>query len=144
MPKRKMSDEQWISALQECRRSGMTDKDWCAMQGMHPSTLYKAIKRLRKKACEIPAHDPKVVPLKQEIVEVASIDENGVMTRPRQIETVPVPCKEQSVMPYDDNPAVSSFEATVRISMPSGIRVELSNSINAATIRNVLGVLQTV
>ena len=143
MPSRKMSDEQWISALQECRKSGMTDKDWCAMQGIHPSTLYKAIKRLRKKACEIPARDQKAVPLKQEIVEVASIDENGVMTRSCQIETVPEPCKEQSVIPYD-NPAASSFEATVRISMPSGIKVELSNSINAATIRNVLGVLQMV
>ena len=87
MPSRKMSDEQWISALQECRKSGMTDKDWCAMQGMHPSTLYKAIKRLRKKACEIPARDQKAVPLKQEIVEVASIDENGVMTRSCQMHT---------------------------------------------------------
>ena len=143
MPNRKMSDEQWISALHECRKSGMTDKDWCAMQGINPSTLYKAIRRLRKKACEIPTRYQKAVPLKQEIVEVASIDENGVMTRPRQIETVPEPCEERSVIPYD-NPTASAFEATVRISMPSGIRVELSNSINAATIRNVLGVLQTV
>ena len=144
MPNRKMSDEQWVSALAECRKSGMTDKDWCAMQGIHPSTLYKAIKRLRKKACEIPEREQKVIPLKQEIVEVASIDENGVMIGSHQIETMPIPCEEKSVMHYDVNPDSALFEATVRISLPSGIRVELSNSTNAATVRNVLGVLQTV
>ena len=43
MPKAKMSDDEWINFLKDCRSSGMTDKDWCIMHDIHPSTLYKVI-----------------------------------------------------------------------------------------------------
>lgn len=52
MPKPLMSDEEWFNFLKECRSSGMSDKDWCIMHGIHPSTLDKVINRLRQKACE--------------------------------------------------------------------------------------------
>ena len=144
MPKAIMNDDQWISFLNECRSSGMTDKDWCIMHDIHPSTLYKAIKRLRKKACEIPAHEDRTLSLKQEVVEVASIDNNGVITQPPKFEATPIPTSNPPAMPYDSLPATPAFETTVRIVMPSGIQVELSNSTNAATIRNILGALQSV
>lgn len=144
MPKRRMSDDQWISALQECRSSGMSDKDWCAKQGIHPSTLYKAIKRLQRKACDIPAHEPRTVSIVQEVVEVASADENGVLKPISQIETAPIQRQEQSVSAAINSLDDSSFETSIRISMPSGIRVEVSNNANAATIRSILGALQSV
>ena len=144
MPKRRMSDDQWINALQECRSSGMTDKDWCAVQGIHPSTLYKAIKRLQRKACAIPAHEPRTVSVTQEVVEVASADENGVLKPVSQIETAQIQRRDQSISTSDNSFDDSSFETSVRISMPSGIRVELSNNADAAAIRNILGVLQSV
>lgn len=144
MPKAKMSDDEWITFLKDCRSSGMTDKDWCIMHDIHPSTLYKVISRLRKKACEIPTHENKTVSLRQEVVEVASIDENGVITQPSKIETVPAPSKSPSVMPYSNTTCVPAFETTVRVAMPSGINIGFSNSTNAATIRSILGALQSV
>ena len=144
MPKAKMSDDQWMSFINECRSSGMTDKDWCIMHDMHPSTLYKAINRLRKKACEIPEHGDRTVSLKQEVVEVASIDDNGLITQPSIFEATSRPASNPSTLSYDSFSASSSFEAAVRIVMPSGIKVELSNSTTAATIRSILGALQSV
>ena len=143
MANRIMSDDQWISALQECRSSGLTDKDWCATRGINPSTLYKAIKRLRKKACAIPAHEQKIISLAQEVVEVASISEDGILTPSPQIGSTPAQHHDKSLVPYDSNFADPVFETSVRIIMPSGIRIELSNSTDAATIRSILGVLQS-
>ncbi len=111
---------------------------------MHTSTFYKAIKRLRNKACTIPEREQKTVSLRQEIFEVASIDNNGVITQPQQIETVAVSHKDQSLALYDNRSNTPVFETTVQIVMPSGMRVELSNNTNAATIRNVLSVLRSV
>lgn len=144
MPKRVMSDDQWISALKECRSSGLTDKEWCVVNGISLSTLYRAIRRLRKKDSEIPSHSHKIVPIKQEVVEVASVDENGNITRPEQVESVSASYKAQQLMSFDSKYGSPVFEATAQILMPSGMKIELSNNTDAATIRNILSVLQTV
>lgn len=144
MPKPLMSDEEWFNFLKECRSSGMSDKDWCIMHGIHPSTLYKVIKRLRQKTCNIPDHEDKTFPLKQEVVEVASIDDNGVITKPQVQETMPSTDEKIPMLPFAPTANEPQLDATVRIVMPSGVKVEMSNNANAATIRNILGVLQTL
>ena len=144
MPKRRMTDDQCANALQECRKSGLTDKDWCAEHEIHPSSFYRAIRRLRKKACPIPSHDKKTVPLKQEVALVASIDENGIITQPCQNEPLHLPANELSTTSYTGSYSDTTFETTVRIVAPSGIQIELSNSTNAATIRCILGALQPI
>ena len=143
MPRPLMSDEQWLNFLKECRSSGMSDKDWCIMHGIHPSTLYKVIKRLRLKACDIPDHEENVAPLKQEVALVASIDENGVLTKSQPSEAVSLPAPNAS-MPLTASCMEHQLDATVRIVMPTGVLVEMSNNANVATIRNILGVLQTL
>ena len=144
MARTRMSDDQWLEFIKECRSSGHTDKDWCMMHSIHPSTLYKAINRLRKKACETSGHFPNAVPMKQEVALVASVDEHGIITPAcpdgSEISTDTKPSPETFVSSYDS----SSIETTACITMPSGIRVELSNSANAATIRNILCALQAV
>ena len=139
---KKHSDDEWVVLLQECRSSGMTDKEWCFANNIHPSTLYRAIERLRKKACAIPAHMQVCKPVPQEVVEVASIDENGIITQPFQAEETVA--ADPTLDSFRNTFADHVFESTVRITMPSGIRVELSNNTNAATIRLILGVLQSV
>lgn len=136
------SDEQWLNAVKECRASGLSDKDWCATQGIHTATFYRAIRRLRSKACSIPVHDKKVKPLLQEVVEIASVDENGVLTQTSHKEAT---CDvSQLSASYDCSCADVSFESTVRIITPSGVKIELTNNSNAAIIRNILGVLRSV
>ena len=48
------STEEWMELITECRRSGMSDADWCRQNNIPTSSFYNAVCRLRKKACEIP------------------------------------------------------------------------------------------
>jgi len=139
---KRRSDDEWVILLQKCRGSGMTDKEWCAMNNIHPSTLYRAIDRLRKKACTIPAHMQICKTIPQEVVEVASIDEDGIISQP--IHAKEVVTADEPLSLFHNTIEDHVFESTIRITMPSGIRVELSNNTNAATIKSVLGVLQSV
>ena len=41
MTKRKYrTDEEWLSLIQECRLSGLTDKQWCEAHKICPSNFY--------------------------------------------------------------------------------------------------------
>ena len=51
------SAEEWMQMVTTCRQSGMSDKDWCAANGINISTFYNAVARLRKKACQIPERE---------------------------------------------------------------------------------------
>ena len=53
------TQQHWLKLITECRQSGMTDMDWCRANGISRSTFYKAVRRLRDSACELPA--PKIV-----------------------------------------------------------------------------------
>ncbi len=57
---KKTTEEQYQLVL-ECRRSGLTDCEWCRMNGINPNTFYTWISRLRKKAC-YPIPEPSVAP----------------------------------------------------------------------------------
>lgn len=48
------SQDEWLQLIQECRGSGLTDRTWCEQHGILVSSFYNAVKRLRKKACDIP------------------------------------------------------------------------------------------
>lgn len=55
MTKRKYrTDEERLSLIQECRLSGLTDKQWCETHQICPSNFYYQIQKFRKRACEIP------------------------------------------------------------------------------------------
>lgn len=49
------SDCRWFDLIQECRTSGKSDRQWLAENDIAPPTFYYHVKKLRKKACEIPA-----------------------------------------------------------------------------------------
>ena len=73
MTKRKYrTDEEWLSLIQECRLSGLTDKQWCEAHQICPSNFYYQIKKFRNKACEIPESQSKTIltAQKQEVVQV--------------------------------------------------------------------------
>lgn len=51
------SDEEWMQLITSCRQSGLSDKEWCASNGIVVSSFYNAVVRLRKKACQIPERE---------------------------------------------------------------------------------------
>ena len=52
-------DEEWLSLIQECRLSGLTDKQWCEAHQICPSNFYYQIQKFRKRVCEIPESQSK-------------------------------------------------------------------------------------
>lgn len=67
-----------INLINECRRSGLTDADWCRENGIAPSTFYNWVSRCRKASADIlePNYGHKETPLpKQDIVSVDIVPE---------------------------------------------------------------------
>lgn len=64
------SDEEWIRLIQECRTSGLSDKQWCDEHNIATSKFYYHIRRLTQKACgcDIPPNTRVSVQEKQEVV----------------------------------------------------------------------------
>ena len=85
MIKRKYrTDEEWLSLIQECRSSGLTDKQWCEAHQICPSNFYYQIKRFRNRACEIPESQSKttIATQKQEVVQV-TFEQSTVSEHPQ-------------------------------------------------------------
>ena len=65
---------EWLSLIEECRKSGMTDAQWCLKNGISRNSFYSAIKRLRKDSYTIPSRQsPDIYDLttsKQDVVKV--------------------------------------------------------------------------
>lgn len=117
----KRSDQEWIVLIQECRTSGLGDKDWCEQHGIPISSFYTKITKLRRKACEIPAARHRVIQEIQQVVPLPIIDE------------VPEPYRNETSN-IKGSPAV-----ILRINDYS---IEISNHAARNTILNALSVLQ--
>lgn len=72
------TEREWKDLIQECRTSGLGDKEWCEQHGIPISTFYTKITRLRRKACEIPAAKHRVIRESQQVVPLPIIDETSV------------------------------------------------------------------
>ncbi len=117
------TDEEWMSLIQECRSSGLSDKCWCEEHHIHTSNFYYQIRRLRKMACEIPEPIHSPCAEKQEIVQLSFDD--------------PVPCS-----PMKNSPAMNgSAETAIRITI-HGVQVEITNAAASETVFHTLSVLQ--
>ena len=72
--KRYRTKDEWFALIQEARKSGLTDAQWCRLNNINRDSFNNAIKRLRKCAYAIPSrrsldiHDLTVT--NQEVVKV--------------------------------------------------------------------------
>lgn len=101
MRAKKQSTDEWMTIITEARQSGLSDKDWCQKNGISVHTFYNAVKRLRKKACELPERissgDRSVLPEKQEVVRVELVPDD-IPDKPAE------PPMEAPHLEYLDNP----------------------------------------
>ena len=66
------ADDQY-RLIMECRRSGLSDQQWCMDHDIKPGTFYNWVKRLRQKGCQdIPATTGRATgrPVEQEVVRI--------------------------------------------------------------------------
>lgn len=116
----KRSDQEWLSLIHECRTSGLGDKEWCEMHGIPISSFYTKISRLRRKACDVPKAQHRVIRETQQVVPLTIVDELSDTCGNLRAE--------------QDAPAV-----VLKI---NGYGIEISNHAARDTILNTLSVLQ--
>ena len=77
---KRRTKEEWFSLIQQCRKSGMTDAQWCLANGISRYTFNNAIKRLRKCAYAIPSRSPRdiydLISSKQDVVKVDIVSDD--------------------------------------------------------------------
>ena len=113
------SDAEWYSLIMDCRRSGLSDAQWCKAHDIATSTLCYAIKRLRKKSYGIP--------------ERSDVDIHD-LTRPKQdvvkVDIVPDIQPPQELMPevtphIDNSHMIEIKLGDVHISLCNGADPDL-------------------
>ncbi|MBP2660066.1 MAG: hypothetical protein H6Q69_3098 [Firmicutes bacterium] len=116
------TDQEWLDLIQECRISGLSDKDWCEQHSIPTSTFYTKISRLRKKACNIPK------------------TENHAIHESQQV--IPLQIVEEASLTYSQvNTALSDHTPTVVMNV-HGYSIEITNYAAKETIMNILFALQ--
>ena len=123
--KRIHRDEQ-VRLIMECRRSGLSDYQWCEANGVLPGTFYNWISRLRKAGYAIPdsASQP-AVPAVQEIVKLPVVGS----TNPANA----IGFEEQST----SNLSLSGCQAAVEIE-PGRTVIRLYNGADPQVVQTVL------
>lgn len=104
-------DKFWLDQIQQCRESGLTDRQWCIHNNISPSTFYYHVKTLREKACQLP---------------------EPICKEPQNQEVVPLNFTKEPVhMDY------SIHVPAVRMSI-HGIDIEILNQADEVTIANTI------
>ena len=125
------SDEEWFRIINECRRSGLSDSQWCKQHDIRESTFFCAVSRLRKKAYAIPNRDkstdilPDSLP-KQEVIRIDIEPEPIQLSKPEPMQVMPAT--------YLDN------SHTIEIDV-HGINIRVFNSVDRELLKTVLSAL---
>ena len=121
------TQQHWLKLITECRQSGMTDMDWCRANGISRSTFYKAVKRLRASACELP--EPKVVS-----------DNCLDLTASCNQDIVPIRILPDEQPQIPDVPLPSQTSHAMEISVGS-MTIKISNDISPGMLSQTLRIL---
>ena len=121
--------DEWFAIIQECRKSGLTDAQWCLANGISRHSFNKAITRLRKRSYSIPSRKPNdiydLTPSKQDVVKVDIVPD----VRP-PMEMVP------EAAPHIDNSHM--IEITF-----GDIHISLSNGADPVLVSKTLSLLRS-
>ena len=125
------SDEEWFRIINECRRSGLSDSQWCKQHDIRDSTFFCAVSRLRKKAYAIPDRSKSIDVLsealpKQNVVRIDIELEPLQLSRPEPMQVMPAT--------YLDN------SHTIEIDV-HGINIRVFNSVDRELLKTVLSAL---
>ena len=125
------SDEEWFRIINECRRSGLSDSQWCKQHDIRESTFFCAVSRLRKKAYAIPNRDKSIDILpdslpKQEVVRIDIEPEPLQLSKPEPMQVMPVT--------YLDNSHTIEINA-------HGVSIRISNDASPILVQTVLSMI---
>lgn len=115
-----------VELIMECRRSGLSDYQWCQNHGIHPGTFYNWVSKLRKAGYQIPDSESRTaaLPVTQEVVKLKMVES-----------TLSTPVKmEQNVSSVLD-PTLPEIAAEIEC---GAFKVRFYQGADAAFIQNTL------
>lgn len=123
------SAEEWMQLVTMCRQSGMSDKDWCAANGINISTFYNAVARLRRKACQIPKREQNEDAI-HDLIAKSLPDVVPVSIIPETKQGFPAaPALQDAAMHYDNSHMVQITAGNLSVQLCNGTDPSLVEQI---------------
>ena len=115
-----------IKLIMECRRSGLSDYQWCQNQGINPGTFYNWVSKLRKAGYIIPDSESKTsgVSVRQEVVKLDLVESE--ISTPTMVE------QNASHLALPDIPCIA---AEIEC---GNIKVRLFNGADTTVVQNII------
>lgn len=126
--------DQQLQLILECRKSGLTDSQWCIEHDINPGTFYNWVKRHRQNAsAEIPA------PFNRQTRPAVTRTQEVVRVEPVQLRPVDKeePVEFTSMMQQPDVSCVTTMEISI-----NGTVLKVTNDINPGLLAQTLRVLK--
>ena len=128
MRSKNKTEAEWMTLIQTCRSSGLTDRSWCEQNGISINTFYNTISKLRKKSCVIPKSPESRVNELPEIVPVSVSSEDNTL-----VSDVSGQWNTDTL----ETDTIAAITVTV-----NGCSVEIKNNAGRDLIYNTLSALQ--
>ena len=139
MRSKRISPDEQLRLITECRQSGLTDYEWCQQHSIKVSTFYAWVHRLRQRGeIDIPAVIPTVVrkePEQPDIVKIKIEGERRITTTPKPVLTPETPAKTLPSM--QTQPGYPVMEVIIR-----DVHLRVTNDVNPALLTETICLLR--
>ena len=140
MRSKRISPDEQLRLITECRQSGLTDYEWCQQHSIKASTFYAWVHRLKQSGeIDIPAVIPTVVrkePEQPDIVKIKIEGEKRIATIPKPAITPETPLETLPSM--QTKPGYPVMEVIIR-----NVHLRVTNDVNPALLAETIRLLRS-
>ena len=134
MTSKRVPFEEQLKLIMECRRSGLSDYQWCREHGINPATFYNWVSRHRQKACE-------TIPPAERKNAAASPVQEVVRIDPAQLSAQSLEPPFQQEEPVASPMAGTASLHALEIEFPGAI-LRISNDVSPGLLAQTLRILR--
>lgn len=122
----RVSKDEQIRLIMECRQSGLSDYQWCKANNIYPATFYNWVSKLKKSGYTFPISESKnrAVPVLQEVVKVDLVQHE---------ESVPKIIEQNT-----SNPASCEYPAIAAELLLGDVTLRLYNGSDPAVVQSIM------
>ena len=140
MRSKRISPDEQLRLITECRQSGLTDYEWCQQHSIKASTFYAWVHRLKQSGeIDISAVIPTVVrkePEQPDIVKIKIEGEKRIATIPKPAITPETPLETLPSM--QTKPGYPVMEVIIR-----NVHLRVTNDVNPALLAETIRLLRS-
>ena len=131
-------DRYWYDLICQCRKSGLTDKQWCMDHDIHVSTFYRHARILRNLSCEIPVGQKgRKQGLQQDVVPLQIIPDLPAEEPVTHTKELTAPATG-SISSYKNELQAGIFSPALKVRFPNGVYLEISSSAPSSVLNSVI------